>query len=154
MPILHVAGWSPTTADRLARRGLPHPSCCPLCDQEEEDIQHLLVSCVVSRQFWFWLFHAVGVDALTTQHHEPCFMEWWRVTEGLVRDDLQQGLNFLIILGAWTIWKHSNEWVFNAASPNVSAASALARKGLNFGRWQELDLSPPLSLSLSASSLG
>jgi hypothetical protein len=34
------------TADRLARRGLPHPTHCPHCDQEEETINHLLVSCV------------------------------------------------------------------------------------------------------------
>ena len=31
------------TADRLARRGLQHPEHCPLCDQEEETVQHLLM---------------------------------------------------------------------------------------------------------------
>ncbi|GJM95649.1 hypothetical protein PR202_ga12415 [Eleusine coracana subsp. coracana] len=36
------------TADRLAKRGLPHPPKCPLCDQEDEDVQHLLTTCVVS----------------------------------------------------------------------------------------------------------
>ena len=36
------------TADRLAKRGLPHPDKCPLCDQEET-VQHLLASCVVAR---------------------------------------------------------------------------------------------------------
>jgi len=34
------------TADRLARRGLTHPDRCLLCDQEEENIQHLLIGCV------------------------------------------------------------------------------------------------------------
>jgi hypothetical protein len=42
-------------ADRLARRNLPHPQCCLLCDQEEETINHLLSSCVFARQFWFLL---------------------------------------------------------------------------------------------------
>lgn len=28
-------------ANYLARCGLPHSSCCPLCDQEEEIIQHI-----------------------------------------------------------------------------------------------------------------
>jgi hypothetical protein len=37
------------TADRLARRGLDHPDCLPLCDQDDESINHLLVSCVFSR---------------------------------------------------------------------------------------------------------
>lgn len=30
------------TADRLQKRGLPHPAQCPLCDQEGETVQHLL----------------------------------------------------------------------------------------------------------------
>jgi len=29
--------------DRLARKGLPHPAVCPLCDQVEETLDHLLV---------------------------------------------------------------------------------------------------------------
>lgn len=37
------------TADRLARRNLPHPQACPLCDQAEETIDHLLVSCFRKR---------------------------------------------------------------------------------------------------------
>jgi hypothetical protein len=36
-------------ADRLARRGLDHPDKCPLCDQEDETVQHILVSCVFAR---------------------------------------------------------------------------------------------------------
>ncbi|WVZ81464.1 hypothetical protein U9M48_028839 [Paspalum notatum var. saurae] len=33
--VLHNRCW---TADRLARRNLPHPAACPLCDQQEETI--------------------------------------------------------------------------------------------------------------------
>jgi hypothetical protein len=46
--VAHDRCW---TVDWLARRGLPHPEQCPLCDQEEETINHLLVSCVFTRQF-------------------------------------------------------------------------------------------------------
>jgi hypothetical protein len=35
------------TADRLAHHGTTHPDKCPLCDQEEETIDHLLISCAV-----------------------------------------------------------------------------------------------------------
>jgi len=41
------------TADRLARQGLDHPPRCPLCDRVGETMDHLLVSCVFSRQLWF-----------------------------------------------------------------------------------------------------
>jgi hypothetical protein len=53
------------TADRLARRGLPHPGCCPLCDQDEEHINHLLSTCVFAREFWFFLLRRVGLQMLT-----------------------------------------------------------------------------------------
>ncbi|GJN40508.1 hypothetical protein PR202_gb29730 [Eleusine coracana subsp. coracana] len=39
------------TADRLARRNLPHPERCPFCDQEDKTIHYLLVGCVFARQF-------------------------------------------------------------------------------------------------------
>jgi hypothetical protein len=35
------------TVDRLAKRGLPHPAACPLCDQSEESIQHSTYSCLM-----------------------------------------------------------------------------------------------------------
>ena len=39
----HKKCW---TAECLAKKGLPHPALCPLCDQVEETLDHLLVSCV------------------------------------------------------------------------------------------------------------
>jgi hypothetical protein len=38
----HSRCWN---TDYLARRGLDHPEKCPLCDQEDETLKHLLVSC-------------------------------------------------------------------------------------------------------------
>jgi len=38
------------TTGRLAKRGLPHQAACPLCDQEQETSQHLLLTCVFTRQ--------------------------------------------------------------------------------------------------------
>jgi hypothetical protein len=47
---IHKRSW---TVDKLARRGLPHPTCCVLYDQVEEDIQHILIGCVFAKQVWF-----------------------------------------------------------------------------------------------------
>jgi hypothetical protein len=41
------------TADRLSRRGLPHPAVCPFCDQGDETLDHLLMGCVLARDVWF-----------------------------------------------------------------------------------------------------
>jgi hypothetical protein len=54
--VAHNKCW---TADRLARWGLDHPDKCPLCDQVEESIDHLLVSCVFAMQFWLTLLQRV-----------------------------------------------------------------------------------------------
>jgi hypothetical protein len=78
LSLLHVVAchnrcW---TADQLARNGLPHPACYPLCDREET-INHLLISCTFARKFWFHLLHKVGPNNLSPQQDEISFDNWW-----------------------------------------------------------------------------
>jgi hypothetical protein len=108
------------TADRLAKRGLPHPDKCPLCDQEDETIQHLLTTCVVARQVWFRLLHPLELTDLVPSQNERSFADWWRKMMRRVKKEHKKGVNTLIILGAWTIWKHRNACVFEGASPSVN----------------------------------
>ena len=53
------------TADRLAKGGLPHLGRCLLYDQAEETTEHLLISCVFSRQVWYNILHKVGLQDLS-----------------------------------------------------------------------------------------
>ena len=115
--VAHGRCW---TADRLARKGLPHPQLCPLCDQEET-LNHLLVSCVFSRDVWFQILKIVRLQHLAPNLATSSFEVWW---EGVVADPgdptykgLSKGLNSLIILGAWAIWNHRNRCVFNGEQP-------------------------------------
>jgi len=108
------------TADRLAKRGLSHPDKCPLCDQEDETIQHLLTSCVVARQVWFRLFSILNLADCVPHHNELSFADWWRKTINRVNKEHRKGVNSLIILGAWIIWKHRNACVFEGASPSIN----------------------------------
>jgi len=122
--VAHNKCW---TADRLARRGLPHPESCPLCDQEDETIDHLLVHCVFAREFWFRLFRQVGLHNLSPQPSELSFHAWWeKVSSSFVDGLMRQGVNSLIILGAWTIWNHRNGCVFDGANPNLAGALIIA----------------------------
>jgi hypothetical protein len=41
---------------------------------------------------------------------------------------MSQGINSLIILGAWTIWNHRNGCVFDGAAPNLVGALIAAGK--------------------------
>jgi len=111
--VAHNRCW---TADRLVRRGLPHPEYCPLCDQEDETIDHLLVSCVFEREFRFFLFRQFGLQTISPQPTELSFHAWWENASSSTKDGLmRQGVNSLIILGAWTIWNHRNSCVFDGA---------------------------------------
>ena len=66
------------TADQLAKRNLPHLSLCPLCDQAEETIQHLLTSCVFAREFWFRILSPVGFQRCVPDNRDQDFAGWWR----------------------------------------------------------------------------
>jgi hypothetical protein len=65
------------TVDKLEKRGLPHPEQCPLCDQEDETIEHLLVSCVVARQVWFNLLSPLNLVEYVPEQQEQNFANWW-----------------------------------------------------------------------------
>jgi hypothetical protein len=41
---------------------------------------------------------------------------------------IKGGLNSLFVLGAWTLWRHRNDCVFNGVSPRLSPALAIARE--------------------------
>jgi hypothetical protein len=92
------------TADRLAKSGMDHPEKCPLCDQEEENIDHMLLPCVFARQFWFSFLQRVNLEELPPQLENISFMERWRRIDEESLGSIQKGLNSLIILGAWTLW--------------------------------------------------
>jgi hypothetical protein len=115
------------TADCLARRGLDHPENCPLCDQEEEMMQHLLVSCVFTRQIWWHVFSPMGWQVLTPQPHDHVFQDWWRNAEQQVDKSQRKGFNSAVILVAWWLWKHRNVCVFEGQS---SCAQQLFRTSL------------------------
>jgi len=113
------------TADRLAKRGLDHPPKCQLCDQEDETLDHLLVSCVFSRMFWFQLLRTFDLQMLAPQLGLSS-MSWWEEASSSVRGLVRKGLNSLIALGAYIIWNHRNKCVFDNWNPNVSLAIRMA----------------------------
>jgi hypothetical protein len=116
------------TADRLALRGLDHPICCPLCDQADETINHLLVECSFAKQFWFLLLRSGDFQVLCPSTGDSCFDSWWEKSAEMVGKPLSKGFNSLVILGAWSIWKHRNRCVFDGCSPSVVIALSAARE--------------------------
>src|SRR4051812_27296479 len=58
------------TSDRLARRGFPHHDTCPLCDQGEETVNHLLAGCVFAREVWAKVGLIMGMFGLALAQGE------------------------------------------------------------------------------------
>ena len=114
--VAHNRCW---TADRLARRGLPHPEYCPLCDQDEETIDHLLCSCVFSCQVWYRVLQRVGVQDLSPRPADISFDGWWASTSNKIDGQARKGFNTIVILGAWSLWNHCNRCVFDGINPNL-----------------------------------
>ncbi|WVZ94091.1 hypothetical protein U9M48_040028 [Paspalum notatum var. saurae] len=111
--------WAPLRCNP-SPRGLPHPNVCPLCDQEQETVQHLLVSCVFTRQVWTLILNALGLPDLVPQPDGRRFSSWWSGAVSRAPKELKKGLNSLIILVAWEVWKHRNACVFEEFRPCVS----------------------------------
>lgn len=114
------------TADRLAKRNLPHPALCPMCDQEEENIDHILSTCVFARQFWFYFLQRMGLSSAAPQPSDTSFQQWWCRASSSVSGSTRRGLDSLIVLGAWSLWRHRNDCVFNMAEPRLATILTVA----------------------------
>ncbi|RCV21737.1 hypothetical protein SETIT_4G161900v2, partial [Setaria italica] len=95
---------------------------------EDETIQHLLCSCVFSRQFWFQLLRIFGLPDIAPQPSSTGFFDWWQQAGSTLDKRTKRGFNSLVILGAWLSWKERNDIVFNGASPTIERVLLLAQE--------------------------
>ncbi|WVZ58400.1 hypothetical protein U9M48_008677 [Paspalum notatum var. saurae] len=78
---------------------------------------------------------------------------WWCTATKAVLKELRKGLNSLITLVAWDIWKHRNACVFEGKKRCVQTVlQTVANECVLFGVWQEP--LPFRSCSLANSFLG
>ena len=54
------------------------PEHCPLCEQEEETINHLLSACVFAWQFWHRILSCSGLQAVTPHPNDVEFFLRWQ----------------------------------------------------------------------------
>jgi hypothetical protein len=77
-----------------------------------------------------------GLQLLCPTVDGVCFENWWRICSYKVANHLKKGFNSLVFLGAWTIWKHRNKYVFvffyncffYNCNPSLAAALRAARE--------------------------
>lgn len=105
------------TSDRLARRGLPHQDACPLCDQEEETINHVLLTCVFARTMWAAICEALGRPEWTPTPRDS--LGQWLCGKQGPSNMSRKDLHTIFALSIWELWKHRNAIVFDGASPSI-----------------------------------
>ncbi|KAF8669884.1 hypothetical protein HU200_051063 [Digitaria exilis] len=76
---------------------------CPLCDQEDETINHLLAGCVFARQFWHGILSLFGLQEITPLTGELDFFCWWEQASDRLPSALQQGFNTLEEAEFWML---------------------------------------------------
>lgn len=105
------------TGDRRRRHGLDAWELCYLCDQAEETIDHILASCPVTREVWFFALQAFGKQLPQTASST---FQWWRTLRRLFHGDQRPGLDSLFAIISWTIWKERNARCFRGAAAAIS----------------------------------
>jgi hypothetical protein len=85
-------------------------------------INHLLVSCVFARQFWFYLLQHFGIQQFCPQPSDWSFDLWWENSSNATVGLTRRGFNSLVILGAWSLWNHWNRCVFDGINPSLGGA--------------------------------
>ena len=139
--VAHNKCW---TADRLAKRGLPHPDRCPMCDQESETINHLLIGCSFARELWHLFLSQVGLQALSPQLSDSSFRTGGRGSPLTVVFLCFKESTLLSFLGLGLYGL--NETIVSLTEPPLMWLGLLfcPAKKESYGRWRGLEEFPSL----------
>lgn len=121
--------WEPKSFGKLLhcrrkRHGLQDSADCALCGQEDETVDHLLVSCVFARELWHRLLQSFGWDRFTPALGAR-LSAWWMDVRRQVPKELRKGFDSAVLLASWRLWKECNSRVFDNAV--CSPAQAVRR---------------------------
>lgn len=106
------------TANRLAKRGLPHNERCVFCNHTEEDPQHLFIGCAVINIIWNSVFRWAGLTQVVPFNNQK-LKTWWQHAATNLQSTSKKKLNSMVMLVNWSIWRERNNRVFENAYRNI-----------------------------------
>jgi hypothetical protein len=121
------------TAERLARRGLPHHPRCLLCDQLPETMRHHLIDCPFVKQVWHDALAWLRMTCRTPDSDSASLTDWITKTTPALPKPLRKGFATATLLIPWMLWKHRNDCVFNRARPSTQVCLTRSKRKLPFG---------------------
>ena len=114
----------------LAMRGIIPNSCCPLCNNFQETISHLLRDCMVAKDFWYNLKVPFVIVSSFVDMDLFC---WLRVnSQSKVSHPYLMPWSYVFTFAIWNLWKHRNEMVFNNIALNVNLHRFSTSQALEF----------------------
>lgn len=97
------------TRERLKRLGIAGPSRCPLCESNEESVDHLFLNCRMEAACWDWLQDKFQFQGPRQVKLEEFLCSWPIANKG----GYWKGLWILApAIVVWHIWKERNGRIF------------------------------------------
>jgi hypothetical protein len=110
------------TAARLQRKGWPNKYFCQLCIRNLETMTHLFCECRVTREIWEEVALWIQAPSLLPENWSNSFaMEEWFIELSAIEDASRRpGLQSIVLLTIWEIWRERNNRVFRREAKTVS----------------------------------
>lgn len=123
------------TCDRRARHGLQLlPSPCYVCDQEEDNVDHILVRCVYAREVWHLSLTRLRID-IGIPLYTDSLESWWLRSQSIMPRRVKKGFDLIVLLVSWTVWKQRNARAFNNREQQCNAVSLVYRISDELHAW-------------------
>ena len=124
-----VAHRSILTAENLRKRGLEGPSICPLCKKNEENMDHLLISCPFSREVWREAISLNHSNFSVPELTEDLFTKWVESSSFLLSKKALLKAAWMLILNfiIWKLWLERNNRLFRNMENPPSKVALKAR---------------------------
>jgi hypothetical protein len=99
------------TGDRRRHHGLTTDDTCPLCLQDCETTDHLLLRCPYSRTIWFEVLKGLGEPGLPPSGRDS-LLQWWPSVLGHWSSKSVAQVRALSLLVLRSIWLERNARIF------------------------------------------
>ena len=104
------------TLDRLQKRGLQLPNCCFLCGCDEENVNHILLHCIVTRALWDIIFGLIDIKWVLPETIKEALISWRGSFVGKKRKKIWKSIP---LCNFWTVWKERNRLAFRGGALNI-----------------------------------
>ncbi|CAN6246948.1 unnamed protein product [Urochloa humidicola] len=117
------------TADKLIIRNWPCNPVCPLCAQELETAEHLVLHCAFAKEVW-WLVANWAGNLVQLPRPESSLQDWWNASLNGLPKKLKQKRATLLIYTAWNVWKERNRRIFEGVTALPSTILQLIKEDI------------------------